>query len=151
MLTPGLNGIQEVDRSEFPGIEEYHPWHGQRVVEWKKAARILWNKTASGYKDGTDAGIASNNVSLLIPNAAESAAWSWRQWAEWNENRQAAGLSRVHIYQRKSDGAMLTEFQVHQMFGTPFVPKNLPDHFMSIEDKWKAKGYWHSSRTTWSC
>ena len=142
VLTPDLNGVRNIDLAQFPGLDQYHPWHRERVLEWKTEAGIKWQKTASGYKDGTDAGIPSAAVSAGMPDAAASAQWSKDQWAEWNENRQAEGLRRVQIYERRCDKALLTEFQVHRMYGTPFEPIGFPDTFMATHDRWKEKGYW---------
>jgi len=96
-------------------------------------------KTDGGYKDGTDAGDRDENIPQAYPTAEESATWTEEQWAAWNENRQGAGLERVHIDRRTGDRALVTEFQVHKMYGTPRNPKNLGD-FHKEEVKWDGYG-----------
>ena len=53
----------------------------------------------------------------------------------------AHGLDHVSVFKRKCDGAYLTEFQVHEMYGTPFEPRNLKDKLIDM-DKWNRYESW---------
>ena len=141
ILTTALSGQLNIDRTQYPGIDDHKPWDGWRVRAWRSGMGVHWKKDPSGYRNGTDAGTRDTSIPLEHPDAQQAVGWSLDQWEAWNENRQAAGLPRMHIYQRKCDRTTLTEFQVYEMYGTPWQPRNMGD-FMYQADDWEDQGFW---------
>ena len=141
ILTTALSGQLNIDRTQYPGIDDHKPWDGGRVSAWRSGMGVHWKKDPSGYRNGTDAGTRDTSIPLEHPDVQEAVDWSLDQWEAWNENRQAAGLPRMHIYQRKCDRTTLTEFQVYEMYGTPWQPRNMSD-FMYQADDWEDQGFW---------
>ena len=141
ILTTALSGQLNIDRTQYPGIDDHKPWDGWRVRAWRSGMGVHWKKDPSGYRNGTDAGTRDTSIPLEHPDAQQAVGWSLDQWEAWNENRQAAGLPRMHIYQRMCDRTTLTEFQVYEMYGTPWQPRNMGD-FMYQADDWEDQGFW---------
>ena len=132
----GLVGQTNLNRNAFPGIDDYDPWYRYgRVRLWRIGADISWRKRSSGYTDLAEAGRRDETYSAEYPAPEVSAEWGFRDWEKWNLNRVALGLDRVSIYRRKCDRTYLTEFQVYEMYGTPFEPRNLNDKLIDM-DKW---------------
>ena len=119
ILTTALSGQLNIDRTQYPGIDDHKPWDRGRVSAWRSGMGVHWKKNPSGYRNGTDAGTRDTSIPLEHPDAQEAVDWSLDQWEAWNENRQAAGLPRMHIYERKCDRTTLTELQVYEMYREP--------------------------------
>ena len=124
---PELDGQLDIDHNQFPGMDDYYPWHYGRVSVWAMGGHLDWQKTASGYRNGTESGVRTMNIPLEFPTSVESASWTIQQWTDWNENRQAAGKHRVFIYRRACDEVVLTQYQAYKMYNHPGDPINMPN------------------------